>query len=81
MVVRSIRARSLFSIFLYLAKHDMSSFYLFFVARFNVFTFSYIHSNHYHFFRIYIQVTRISLTHTAKKLLENQHRHTGQLQR
>ena len=48
---------------------------------FNVFTFSYIHSNHYHFFRIYIQVTRISLTHTAKKLLENQHRYTGQLQR
>ena len=53
MVVRSIRARSLFSIFLYLAKHDMSYFYLFFVARFNVFTFSYIHSNHYHFFFVF----------------------------
>ena len=66
MVVRSIRARSLFSIFLYLAKHDMSSFYLFFVARFNVFTFSYIHSNDYHFFRIYIQVTK-NITHSYRK--------------
>ena len=66
MVVRSIRARSLFSIFLYLAKHDMSSFYLFFVARFNVFTFSYIHSNHYHFFS-YLHSSHKNITHSYRK--------------